>query len=169
MYKATGEFISNEDFAEYSAPSTSVLVFPPESKADIAARKMRNANQLSSQIQTSAAAKNTSTSKNTTSLKPIVTLTDNIANIVTIYDDEPSMTRVVKRIHNTPTHSSMTSYGLFTGKSIYIPGGAGRLDFEMSIQNEKNTTVKIPVINSITFHKGPQFPGTNTPIKFLPQ
>jgi hypothetical protein len=51
----------------------------------------------------------------------------------------------------------MNSYGLFTGKSLYIPG-SGRLDFSITGTD----------LTSITFVKGAGYSGDKTTVKFVP-
>ena len=169
MYKATGEYISKEEFIQSSVQDNKFLVFPRETAEQMNARKSgtgrykRGGNQGSMQMQLMQSMQWP---------QPKLTITDcatdsDMANSVVMYDDEPTMLKAVQ-VKTTQTgssnssSSSISSYGLVADKSVYIPGG-GRLDFEISMDSNGG-----PNIDSITFYKSSLFAGTQNAVKFTP-
>ena len=175
MYKATGEYISKEEFIQSSVQDNKFLVFPPETAEQMNARKSgtgrykRGGNQGSMQMQLMQSMQWPQSK---------LTITDcatdsDMANSVLMYDDEPTMLKAVQ-VKTTQTGSSnssnsssssissISSYGLVADKSVYIPGG-GRLDFEISMDSNGG-----PNIDSITFYKSSLFAGTQNAVKFTP-
>ena len=164
MYKATGEYISKEEFIQSAIQDKQFLVFPPDSAEQMNARKLGlgRFKRGGQGIGSDQGFGSMQSMQQQSMPQPKLTISDcATTNSVVVFDDEPTMLKAIQLIQTSKTGSTGSTYGLLTEKSIYIPGG-GRLDFDISMDNGG------PNINSITFYKSSLFPGKQDAVKFTP-